>query len=65
MREESSENITMPKWPAYVMLGIMGLCTYPVLTAASLPATPAVSAPAPTAPAPIIDAIEPKLRCGQ
>ena len=70
MQTEASETITMPKWPAYVMLGVMALCTYPVLTAAAPAPAPTIEsagvAPVPALERAALRADEPRpVRSGQ
>ena len=46
MDRDGSSNVTMPKWPAWIMLAVMAASAYPALTA-STPS--AVAAEKPTA----------------
>ena len=44
MSRESRQKVEMPKWPAWVLLGVMGACAFPVLTLAA-PAEQRIEAP--------------------
>lgn len=44
MDTDSSSNVTMPKWPAWIMLAVMAASAYPALTASS-PAAEAAQKP--------------------
>ena len=45
MDRDGSSNVTMPKWPAWVMLAVMAASAYPALTA-SPPSAVAAEKPA-------------------
>ena len=45
MDRDGSSNVTMPKWPAWVMLAVMAASAYPALTA-SAPSAVAAEKPA-------------------
>ncbi len=44
MDRDGSSQVTMPKWPAWIMLAVMAASAYPALTAS----TPTVSAQKPS-----------------
>ena len=35
MSDGSGQNVTMPKWPAWVLFGTMAACAYPAVTASA------------------------------
>ena len=35
MDRDGSSNVTMPKWPAWIMLAVMAASAYPALTASA------------------------------
>jgi len=47
MSNMSSANVTMPKWPAWVLFGTMALCAYPAVTASAPRGEPAVTVESP------------------
>jgi len=46
MDRDGSTKVTMPKWPAWIMLAVMAASAYPALTA-SAPTASAAGKPAP------------------
>ena len=46
MDRDGSTKVTMPKWPAWIMLAVMAASAYPALTA-SAPSAVAAEKPAP------------------
>lgn len=46
MDRDGSTKVTMPKWPAWIMLAVMAASAYPALTA-SAPSAAAAEKPAP------------------
>ena len=49
MDRDGSANVTMPKWPAWIMLAVMAASAYPALTA-SAPSAVAAEKPSPQGP---------------
>jgi hypothetical protein len=49
----SSQNVTMPKWPAWILFGTMALSAYPAMTATA-PRTEAAGVASATSIKPVV-----------